>query len=204
MSQQLSRHAARALALVLAFLVALGIFSVIRSQGWLSPLGIGSSSSDSQVVQALERTQEVSLLGLGIQGIKEENRDREVFGKSIPGTAERLFVQYSFKAKLGLDGSEVKVTTAAPGRYLITVPEFTFLGYDKLKFEVAVEDNDVLSWVTPDIDQMQMATKILNGEARRQYIVDNDDLLREQTKVFYDSLVKSVDPDAVTEFRFRS
>src|SRR6476661_7470997 len=115
MSQRLGRYAVRGLALVLAFLVALGIFSVARSNGWLSPLGITSSSSDSQVVQAIERTQEVSLLGLGIQGIKEESRDREIFGKSIPGTGEKLFVKYSFKAKLGLDGAKVKVTTTAPG-----------------------------------------------------------------------------------------
>src|SRR4051794_33742292 len=105
MSQRLGRSAVRGLALVLAFLVALGIFSVVRSKGWLSPLGIASSSSDSQVVQAIERTQEVSLIRLGIQGIKDASRSTEIFGQTIPGTGEKLFVQYSFRAKLGLDGA---------------------------------------------------------------------------------------------------
>lgn len=204
MSLRLRRLAVRGTSLVLAFLVAIGIFSVVRNQGWLSPLGIASSSHDTQVVQALERTQEVSLLKLGIQGIKDESRSAEVFGQTIPGTGNRLFVRYSFNAKLGLDGKRVKVTTTTPGTYVISVPEFAFLGFDQPKFEVAVEDKDVLGWAAPDIDQMKMVTTILNGEARRQYLVDNDDLLREQTKVFYDGLIKSVDPDAVTEFQFRS
>ncbi|GAB2773353.1 hypothetical protein GCM10027039_38320 [Terrabacter koreensis] len=194
----------RGLTMVLTFLVALGIFSIVQAKGWLTPLGIGSSSNDSQVVQAIERTQEVSLLRLGIQGIKEERRNREIFGQTVPGTGEKLFLQYAFKAKLGVDGAKIKVTTVAPGKYVISVPEFIFIGYDQPTFMVAVEDNDVLSWVTPDIDQMQMVNKVLNDGARRQYLVDNDDLLREQTKVFYDGLIKSVDPDAVTEFQFRS
>jgi hypothetical protein len=49
-----------------------------------------------------------------------------------------------------------------------------------------------------------MVTNILNGEARQQYLADNDDLLREQTKVFYNGLITSVDPEAKTEFVFRS
>ena len=204
MSHRLSSSALRGVALVLAFLVALGIFSVARSMGWLSPLGIASSSSDSQVVQSHERTQEVSLLSLGNQGIKEESRISEIFGKTIPGTGEKLFLQYTFKAKLGIDGAKVKVTTTASGRYVISVPEFVFLGYDKPNFKVAVQDNDALSWATPDIDQMQMVNEILNDKARREYLAGSDDILREQTKVFYDGLIKSVDPAAKTEFVFRS
>jgi hypothetical protein len=204
MSPGLNRFAVRGLTLVLAFLGALGIFSVVQSKGWLSPLGIGSSSNDSQVVQALERTQEVSLLKLGIQGIKQESRSAEFFGQTIPGTGDRLFVKYSFNAKLGLDGEKVEVTSTAPGAYVVSVPEFVFLGFEKPKFEVAVEDKDVLGWAAPDVDQMQMVTGILNGEARQQYLADNDDLLREQTKVFYNGLITSVDPEAKTEFVFRS
>jgi hypothetical protein len=204
MSPRLRRFAVRGTSLVLTFLVALGIFSFVQSKGWLTPLGIGSSSNDSQVVQALERTQEISLLRLGIQGIREESRSAELFGTTIPGTSDRLFVKYSFKAKLGIDGKKVKVTSTAPGTYVVSVPEFAFLGFDKPHFEVAVEDQDVLGWVAPDIDQMQMVSNILNGEARRQHLVDNDDLLREQTKVFYNGLIKSIDPEAKTEFLFRS
>lgn len=204
MSPRLNRFALRGLALVLAFFVALGTFSVVQAKGWLSPLGIGSSSSDSQVVQALERTQEVSLLKLGIQGIRDESRSAEVFGQTIPGTGNRLFVRYSFNAKLGLDAKRVEVTSTTPGTYVVSVPEFAILGFDEPKFEVAVEDKDVLGWAAPDIDQMKMVTNILNGEARRKYLVDNDDILREQTKVFYNGVIKSVDPDAKTEFVFRS
>ncbi len=66
MTRRLTRWALRLLSLPLAFLLAIGVFTVVKNQGWLSPFGIESESHDSQVIQAIERTQEVSLLSLGI------------------------------------------------------------------------------------------------------------------------------------------
>jgi hypothetical protein len=204
MSRRLTKSALRLLSLPLAFLLAIGVFTTVKNQGWLSPFGITSESHDSQVIRAIERTQEVSLLRLGIQGIKEENQSAEIFGKSIPGTGEKTFLQYAFDAKLGIDGAEVKVTKTGENAYLISVPEFTFIGYDKPTFKVAVEDGGVLSWATPDIDKVEMVNEILNDDARRTYIDSNEDLLEEQTKVFYNSLITSIDPTVVTTFEFRS
>lgn len=194
----------RLLSLLLTFLLALGGFTVVKNLGWLSPLGITSESHDSQVIYAIERTQEVSLLSLGVQGIKEEDQSTEIFGRSIPGTGEKTFLQYNFQAKLGIDGAAVKVTKTGENAYLISVPDFTFIGYDEPTFKVATEDGGALSWVTPDIDKVEMVNEILNDDARQTYIASNEELLKEQTKTFYDSLITSIDPAIVTTFEFRS
>lgn len=204
MTSRLTSTTLRLLSLLLTFLLAIGVFTVVKNLGWLSPLGIESESHDSQVVNAIERTQEVSLLSLGIQGIKEESRSAEVWGQSIPGTGESVFLQYEFAAKLGLDGGEVRVRETGESTYLITIPDFIFIGYDEPTFKVAVEDDGVLSWATPDIDQVEMVNEILNDDARDTYIASNQELLEDQTKVFYDRLITSIDPRAETTFAFRS
>lgn len=204
MSRRLTRSALRLLSLFLTFVLAIGGFTIAKVRGWLSPLGIDSESHDSQVIQAIECTQEVSLLKLGIQGIKDEDQSAEIFGDSIPGTGEKVYLQYAFDAKLGIDGTQVKVAKTGKNAYLISVPEFIFIGYDEPTFEVAFEDDEVLSWLTPDIDRVEMVNEILDDDAQQTYIASNEELLEEQTRTFYDSLITSIDPAAVTTFAFRS
>lgn len=204
MTRSLTKWVLSFLTLLLAFTVAIGGFTVFKAQGWLSPLGIESASQDSQVIHAIERTQEVSLLSLFVQGIKQKNRSATVFGKSVPGTGEKVFLQYDFQAKLGIDGAKVKVAKTGASTYLISVPKFTFIGYDKPTFKVAAADGCVLGWATPDIDQVEMVNEILNDNARQTYILSNEDLLKEQTEAFYDSLINSIDPAATTTFEFSS
>jgi hypothetical protein len=204
MTRQLTRSALRLLSLLLAFLLAIGGFTAVKDLGLLSPLGIESEGHDSQVIHAIERTQEVSLLSLHIQGIKDKDKSREIFGKSIPGTWEKVFLQYNFKAKLGINGADVKVTKTGKSAYLISVPAFSFIGYDQPTFKVAAADGGVLSWATPDIDKVKMVNEILNPDAQQTYISSNEELLKDQTKTFYDSLITSIDPAAGTTFEFRS
>lgn len=204
MARRLIRWALLVLSLLVAFSLALGLFTLAKNQGWLAPLGIASESRDSQVIQAIKRTQEVSLLSLGIQGITEEQRSAKVFGRSVPGTGEKVFLQYNFNAKLGIDGAKVKVTRASENSYVISVPDFSFIGFAEPTFKVAAEDGGILSWVTADIDKVNMVNKILNNDARQQYIDSNAEILKDQTKVFYDTLITSVDPAAVTTYEFAS
>jgi hypothetical protein len=203
MTRRLTRTALL-LSLSLAFLLALGAFTIVKNPGWLSPFGTKSESHDSQVVRAIKRTQEVSLLSLGVQGIEEKQQSAEIFGRSIPGTGEKAFLQYDFNAKLGIAGAKVKVTKTGKNAYLISVPKFIFIGYEKPTFKVAVEDGGVLSWATPDIDKVEMINEILNDDARQKYIDSNEALLKGQTKVFYNSLITGIDPAVVTRFEFRS
>ena len=204
MTRRFARAALLLMSLLLVLVLAVGGFTVAVKQGWLSPFGINSESSDSQVIQAIERTQEVSLLSLGIQGIKTERRDREFLGQSIPGSGEAVFLQYEFNAKLGIDGAEVDVTKTDENAYRISVPEFIFIGYSDPTFELAVEENGVLSWTTPDIDKLEMVNEILNDDARQTYLEEQRVLLEDQSKAFYDTLITSVDPAAKTTFEFSS
>lgn len=201
---QLSKGALRLFLVLLTFVLAIAAFTVVKNQGWLTAFSIESSSRDSQVIHAIERTQEVSLLSLGIQGIREEDQRGSVLGWEVPLTGKTLFMQYSFDAKLGLDGQQVEVTRTGENSYQVSIPRFGFIGYDNLDFKVAVEDGSALSWATPDIDQAELITEILNDEARETYVSKNEDLLRGQAELFYSTLISSVVPDAQTEFEFRS
>ena len=108
---------------------------------------------DSQVINAVDRVEQVALVSLGIQGINESRANSEVFGLKVPGSDRVTFVQYSFRGKLGIDGENVTVTPTGENSYRVTIPKFIFIGYDDLDFKVAAEDNGVLSWVTADIDR---------------------------------------------------
>lgn len=204
MSPRLPRPVAGILSLGLAFLLAIGAFTVVKGQGWLSPLGIASESSDSQVIRAVERTQEVALLSLAVQGIKDEKQSAEAFGKSIPGTGQTVFLQYDFDAKLGIDGAAVTVTRTGEKAYLVSVPDFSFIGYGEPTFRVAVEDGGILSWATPEIDKVEMVNEILDDDARTTYLAENEELLQDRARVFYDSLISSIDPEIETSYEFRS
>ena len=199
---RISKAAVRVLSVFVVFVLAIVGFTALKNAGLLSPLGIESETSDSQVVQTIERTEEVSLLALGIQGITSEERCSTAFGKCVPGTSDEVYLQYTFTGKLGIDGADVEVTETGADAYTISVPDFDFIGYSEPTFEVAVTDDGVLSWVTEDIDQAEMITKILSDEAQQKYVQDNETSLQEQTKVFYDNIILSVAPQAKITYEF--
>lgn len=200
----LAKPVTRLVVLFLSVFLTLAIFTVVKNKGLLSPLGIESSSSDSQVMQAVERTQEVSLLSLHVEGIRDEDISRTIFGENLPFSERTMFVLYKFDAKLGIDGAQVNVTKRGADGYLISVPEFTLIGYDQPSFEIATEDGGVLSWMTPAIDQFDMVNDILSDKEQRSYVTSNEEALREQTEAFYDRLITSIDPSASTTYEFSS
>ncbi|GAA4717283.1 hypothetical protein GCM10025782_12990 [Pedococcus ginsenosidimutans] len=195
---------ARVLPLVIVVALVAAIVGVVKNPSWLSPFGIGSESHDSQVISAMQRTQEVSLLSLSVQGLKDKKTSAEVLGKKVPGTEKTVFLKYDFKAKLGIDGAKVKITKKDENTYRIAVPEFIFVGYDRPSFHRVVEDGSLLSWAMPDVDQLAMVNEILSDKAKQDYIDSNEDMLKEQVRAFYDGLLTSVDPNLNAEYDFRS
>ena len=162
-----------------------------------------SESHDTQVINAVDRVEQIALVSLGIQGITESTASSEVFGLTVPGSDRATFVQYSFRGKLGIDGEDVTVTPTGENSYRVTIPTFIFIGYDKVDFKVAAEDNGILSWVTADIDPLDIVNEVLDEAAQQEYLKTNRDVLEEQAQTFYRSIMTSVDPDAVVEFEFR-
>lgn len=203
MTNPVSKWAIRFFSLLAVFVAAVVALTLVMAAGW-SPFGLRSETHDTQVIQAIKRTQEVSLLSLGIQGIASKEQNRTVFGHDVPGTGESLFLQYNFRAKLGIDGSKVTVDTKGKNTYRVTIPEFIFIGYDDPTFKTAVEHGGVLSFTTRDIDKVEMVNEILDDDARQGYIDQNEDLLRDQAKLFYESLITSVEPAAVVTFNYTS
>ncbi len=183
-------------------ILAVGAFGVAVTQGWLSPFGVNAERKDSQVITAVERTQEVSLLSLAVEGLTSEKRDREIFGQSVPGSGETVYIEYAFRAKLGLDGEQVDVRRSGTSGYVVSIPDFLVIGYDEPTFEMAVEDNGVLSWVTPDVDQLDMVNDVFDDDAQQEYLDNQQSALKEQTKVFYDSLITGIDPAASITYEF--
>ena len=84
----------------------------------------------------------------------------------------------------------------------MSIPEFIFIGHENLNVKLINEENGVLSWVTPDIDQNEMLQKVLSDELQDEHIEKNEDTLREQAASFYKRIVEGIDPSATLEFKY--
>lgn len=123
MGRLLGRAVSLLLSLVLVVVLALAALVLAVRLGF-SPFGVGSESHDSQVMRAVQRTQEVSLLRMRIDGITESKQERKFFGASVPGSGRKLYLRYRYAAKLGLDGAQVKVSKTGQHGYRVSVPRF--------------------------------------------------------------------------------
>ena len=121
----------------------------------------------------------------------------------VPGSGRASFIQYGFNAKLGIDGQEVKIKQTAEDAFLVSIPEFIFIGHDDVNFKAAAVNNDILSWTTPEIDTVEMINNVLNDETKQQYIDSNEEVLRDQAKAFYTGIITSIDSTIVVNFEFR-
>lgn len=189
------------IALVVGLLVGvIGVGALALSGS--RPFSSARRSADTQVIEAVRREQQVVLLSLGVQGLKEVTANSKLFGKNIPFTDRSVFVQYTYRAKLGIEGKDVSVQTTGKHAYRVDVPGFIFIGHDREQFKTAIEKNGALSWITPDIDTAEAIGEILNSDAKKQQILDNLEQLKEQTKVFYGGIISGVDAQASIEYRF--
>lgn len=111
-------------------------------------------------------------------------------------------MRYSFNAKLGFNNDDVKVVANPDDSLTISVPEFVFIGIDDQRVELSNEENGLLSWFTPDIDETELVNGIVDDELKKEYLQRNDSVLREQTQSFYSGIINGIDPDANFELKF--
>ena len=192
------------ISLVVVGLVVGGILALWAANAFpqLTPFGTETTKKDTQVINAVTRVQQVALVSLAIEGINEDRTNSQLFGIDVPGSDRVSFIRYSFDAKLGLDGKDVVITQTGEHSFEIELPAFIFIGHDDVGFEVAAESNGVLSWVTAEIDPLEIVNEVLDDDAQVQYLAKNSELLKEQAESFYRSLVVSVDPAATVTFVF--
>ena len=167
-----------------------------------SMLSSSSNERDTQVVQAVTRVQEVALVSLHIEGVARHESTGEILGVAVPASEKTTLIQYKFNAKLGIDGSQVKIEKNSPSSFRVTIPQFVGIGFDDPVFEDPMESSEALSWLTPPAVQTRMINNILSDENKQKYIAQNEAALQEQTKTFYSGIITGVDPDAEIVFEF--
>lgn len=188
---------------------AVAVVAIVVMLGGLIPgipslFSSSSRSTDTQVIRAMEQTKEVSLLRLGITGIKSKENKSHFFNMELPGTERAQFIQYSFDAKLGFDGKNVVIKAAGNNTFDVAIPEFKFIGYDHPEYQTVVEQNGALSFGTPQIDTAEMINEILSDKAKSEYVEKNREILEDQAKSFYTSIVTSVNSEAKLNFTFQT
>lgn len=186
--------------IIMGALLASGTLLIIKP-----PLGTwtgATTDKNTQVVSAITRTQEVALVTLGVEGIRERKTENGQFlFVSIPNS-RAAFLRYSVDAKLGIDASEVTIDEQPDGSFLVSIPAFIVIGLNNQNIAVAAESTDVLSWTTPEIDKVAMVNDVFGDELQAEYLAKNEELLRDQARVFYTNIAAAIDPDVNLKFEF--
>jgi hypothetical protein len=123
-----------------------------------------SKTTDSQVVTAIKRTEQVSLLQLGIEGITSKTESSKMLGMDVPGNQRAKYIQHNFDAELGTKGKDVTAESTQAHQFTVSIPKFIFIGYNNVKYQVAAENSGAMSWTTPDIDSTELINKLLNDK----------------------------------------
>lgn len=192
-----------AIAFVGVVVGAVLMFGTMQALPDFRPFSNESDARNTQIVDSIVRTEQVVLLSLGIQGVSEETGGSKIFGVNVPGSSRASFVQYTFSAKLGIEGEDVEITRTGETGYRVSIPEFVFIGHDDESFRLVAENNGVLSFVTPEIDSVEMINTILSDDAKDEYVDSHVEVLQDQARVFYSSIISSIDPEITLEFDFR-
>ncbi|WP_156165535.1 hypothetical protein [Demequina rhizosphaerae] len=168
----------------------------------LAPWSSEGSTDSSVVVTAIERTEEVSLLSAGIEGVTDATETGKLFGREVPWSEKTKYIKYTFNLKMGIDGSAVTIENTGDNAYTLTVPEFKVIGNSEPHFETVVEDNGILSIGTEEVSESEVHNEVLNADELAKYIASYEDLLRDQTEFFYGNIIRAIDPTIEVEFVF--
>lgn len=190
-------------AALMAIILVLGVFIWRSTSSALSePIGVETESSTSEIVNAVEREEQVVLVSSSVQGLHKTETRRTAFGRGVPGSGRTHFLQYTYTAKLGIEGKDVEIRETADNEFTIVIPAFTFIGHSDPTFETVLEDGGIIRFVSPEIDTASVITDVLNGEAKNEHVRRNTELLKDQAKVFYSGIVHAIDEDAQLTFEY--
>ncbi|KQM82603.1 hypothetical protein ASE68_04320 [Agromyces sp. Leaf222] len=188
------------LVLFVLLLVAGAAFAGLTAGRFLG----ATESRDTQVIRSITTEEQVILLTAGMADVKTERGEKyKLLGLfELPGSERALFLRYEFDAKFGIEGKDVRISKTGDNAYLISIPAFTFLGYENPDVSLAKEENGLLSWTTPEIDKFEVIEEVLTEEGVDTHIEGIRPLLEDQARSFYTSIITSIDPDVTLEFEF--
>ncbi|WZO35747.1 hypothetical protein MRBLWS13_003455 [Microbacterium sp. LWS13-1.2] len=167
-----------------------------------------TESRDTQVIRSITGEEQVILVTAGMTDVQEEREDGLKFAVgdwslfTLPGSERSVLVRYEYDAKFGIEGKDVEINRTGDNSYLITIPEFIYLGYANPDLSVANEKNGLLSWTTPEIDTTEVFEELLSERAVEQHIDGFRLTLEEQAELFYSKLVHAIDPAISVDFAF--
>ncbi len=193
----------RAFTTVFVIILFVAALAVTWSLARATPVETVAESSNTQVVTAVEREEQIVLLSAATQGLSEETRSSTLFGRNVPGSGRTEFVQYSYSAKIGIEGGEVSIEETGEDEFLITVPEFIVIGNSDAEFKTVLDNAGVLGAMTDKIDTADTISGILNeATMAKEVIALNQGLLEDQARLFYTGIINGVDDNATVEFAF--
>lgn len=166
------------------------------------PISTEVTKDTREVIMAVERREEIVLLSTATEGLHTVQSEGRIFKWPLPRSVRTNILQYSFNAKLGIDGRDVSIREISEDQFRVTIPEFKTIGFSEPKFKTVHRSDGVLSFVTEDIDTAAAVTEILNDETRQEHIDSNRDLLQDQARLFYSDLIRAIDEDVTLQFEF--
>ena len=174
----------------------------------LSGIETSTETSDSKAVEHFEFKEDITLVGAGVTGILEEKKTSKIFGSlKIPGSDKSVLIQYRYQANLGIDGKEVTIKKTGDHSFDVDVPAFKMLGMKftdqdgKGPFKTVSSEGGILSFVTADIDEAEMYSRVVTDDGA-ELINANIEQLRSQAESFFTGIITSVDPEAEIDFDF--
>jgi hypothetical protein len=178
-----------------------GVAAGLLTPPWLaSALGPQTPIRNEQVVTSIQKEEQSVLLTLGVQGISEAKGIPPAILKDFPLLQKARLMQYSMKAKLGVDAVTIDATD--DHRFVVTVPGFIWIGQDNLKIDRVFGDDGVLSAFTEQDSETEQYNAIVADDLKQKYLEGNDDALRDQAEFYFTKLAKSIDRDAELTFVF--
>jgi hypothetical protein len=159
---------------------------------------------DVQIVKSIVREEQVVLVTTGLADVIDARRTglKLLPGLTLPGSERQTLIRYDFDAKFGIEGRDVTIEPTGTDAYLLSIPEFVFLGYENPVFTVVSENNGILSWTTPEIDNLDVVERKLTDEAVTNEIDGIRPLLEEQARTFYTDIITAIDPGVTLAFEF--
>ena len=188
---------------VLALVVMIAIFITGFTSGKIKIFNTKSESTETQVVTAMQKLQEVSVLGLSVTDIYDQSEQQKFFGVQIPLSEKQVFLKGTFDVKLGFDGQEVTVAKRKEHTYNISVPKFITIGISNPKFEIIDSKGQFLSFITKDIDTHKLSDQAVSDETLQKYVTQNNEWLQEQTTNYFNNIITAIDSEATITMNFQ-
>lgn len=167
-------------------------------------LGFKSGSNDTQVVTAMTKQKQVAVLGLSVTDIYDKSQATTFLGMDVPFSEKTAYLKGTFDAKLGFDGKQVKISKSKTENkmYNIVIPKFIVIGINNPKFEIIDNKGEILSFVTEEIDTHALANQAMSEKTLNKYIKMNKEWLQEQSKNYYENILKSIDKELKIKIKF--